>query len=147
MWRVSPRRPRSSSECSSRAHTRYRMSLVAADSRPTVPHERSATLAPTTLRSKVPLHLPCHGPRFIRLVMAQSQAQVQRQQVPRLANLLKHDDDWTGLSDAAERRKRQNRLNVRAHRTFSSRTNTRKPFLKAYRQAQASISPSRIHYT
>lgn len=27
------------------------------------------------------------------------------------------DDDWTGLRDRAERRKRQTRLNVRAHRT------------------------------
>jgi hypothetical protein len=26
------------------------------------------------------------------------------------------EDDWTGLTDAAARRKRQNRLNVRAHR-------------------------------
>jgi hypothetical protein len=25
------------------------------------------------------------------------------------------DDDWTGLTDAKSRRKRQNRLNVRAH--------------------------------
>jgi hypothetical protein len=26
------------------------------------------------------------------------------------------EDDWTGLADAAARRKRQNRLNVRAYR-------------------------------
>ena len=26
------------------------------------------------------------------------------------------EDDWTGLTDAAARRKRQNRLNVRAYR-------------------------------
>lgn len=35
------------------------------------------------------------------------------------ANLYKavdKEDDWTGLTDAAARRKRQNRLNVRAYR-------------------------------
>lgn len=30
------------------------------------------------------------------------------------------DDNWTGLKDRAERKKRQTRLNVRAHRTFQS---------------------------
>jgi hypothetical protein len=29
---------------------------------------------------------------------------------------LDNEDDWTGLTDAAARRKRQNRLNVRAYR-------------------------------
>jgi hypothetical protein len=36
-----------------------------------------------------------------------------------LANLkqaIDREDDWTGLTDAASRRKRQNRLNVRAYR-------------------------------
>lgn len=28
------------------------------------------------------------------------------------------DDDWSGLRDAAERRKRQNRVNQRAHRKW-----------------------------
>jgi hypothetical protein len=31
------------------------------------------------------------------------------------------EDDWTGLKDAAERRKRQNRLNVRAYREWNRR--------------------------
>lgn len=33
-----------------------------------------------------------------------------------LAEARNHDDDWTGLKDGAARRKRQTRLNVRAHR-------------------------------
>ena len=28
------------------------------------------------------------------------------------------EDDWTGLTNATSRRKRQNRLNVRAHRKY-----------------------------
>lgn len=34
-----------------------------------------------------------------------------------LAHAKEPDDDWTGLKDRAERKKRQTRLNVRAHRT------------------------------
>jgi hypothetical protein len=40
-------------------------------------------------------------------------------EVPDHAKFMKavdKEDDWTGLTDAAARRKRQNRLNVRAYR-------------------------------
>ncbi|KAF4449477.1 abhydrolase domain-containing [Fusarium albosuccineum] len=36
--------------------------------------------------------------------------------MPRLEHIKRPDEDWTGLKDAKERRKLQNRLNVRAHR-------------------------------
>ncbi|KZL67311.1 hypothetical protein CT0861_10295 [Colletotrichum tofieldiae] len=45
------------------------------------------------------------------------------------------DDDWSGLRDRAERRKRQNRLNVRAHRK-------RKAFEACQRQRDASSAES-----
>lgn len=40
----------------------------------------------------------------------------RRQQIPKLKEVVNADDDWTGLTNAAARRKRQNRLNVRAYR-------------------------------
>ncbi|KAL6885719.1 hypothetical protein GGI43DRAFT_432396 [Trichoderma evansii] len=51
---------------------------------------------------------------------------VNRLSKPLLAEALGDDDDWTGLTDAAARRKRQNRLNVRAYRrrqALKSKTN------------------------
>ncbi|KAE8454215.1 hypothetical protein EG329_005140 [Mollisiaceae sp. DMI_Dod_QoI] len=42
--------------------------------------------------------------------------QLQLAQMPQLAEAVNKEDDWTGLTDAAARRKKQNRLNVRAHR-------------------------------
>ncbi|KAF2824640.1 hypothetical protein CC86DRAFT_353094 [Ophiobolus disseminans] len=48
--------------------------------------------------------------------MSHSQGLVQRQRAPQLTHVTNNDDDWTGISDAAARRKRQNRLNVRAYR-------------------------------
>ncbi|KZL73479.1 hypothetical protein CI238_12018, partial [Colletotrichum incanum] len=45
------------------------------------------------------------------------------------------DDDWSGLRDRAERRKRQNRLNVRAHRK-------RKAFQARQRQQNLSMAES-----
>ncbi|EEA19245.1 hypothetical protein TMatcc_010199 [Talaromyces marneffei ATCC 18224] len=41
---------------------------------------------------------------------------VQLQVMPQLAEALNDQDDWTGLTDAVSRRKRQNRLNIRAYR-------------------------------
>ncbi|KAF2030691.1 hypothetical protein EK21DRAFT_100352 [Setomelanomma holmii] len=49
----------------------------------------------------------------------------------RAAPCFNADDDWTGLTDAAARRKRQNRLNVRAYRN---------------RPAQAQTSPFAPHW-
>ncbi|KAF4631733.1 hypothetical protein G7Y89_g6393 [Cudoniella acicularis] len=42
--------------------------------------------------------------------------QIQLMQMPQLAEAVDKEDDWTGVTDAAARRKRQNRLNVRAYR-------------------------------
>ena len=41
---------------------------------------------------------------------------IQLRDMPQLAEAINRDDDWTGLTDATLRRKRQNRLNVRAYR-------------------------------
>ena len=43
-------------------------------------------------------------------------------QMPQQAETLFPDDDWTGLSSAVERRKRQNRLNQRAYSEYSTYT-------------------------
>lgn len=43
---------------------------------------------------------------------------VELVQMPQLAEAVDSQDDWTGLTDPAARRKRQNRLNVRAHRKY-----------------------------
>ncbi len=40
---------------------------------------------------------------------------IQIEKMAQLAEAVDPDDDWTGLTDAAIRRKRQNRLNVRAY--------------------------------
>jgi len=59
----------------------------------------------------------------IQLMPMPQLAEVGRTEIPPLmgylANLkqaIDREDDWTGLTDAASRRKRQNRLNVRAYR-------------------------------
>lgn len=41
---------------------------------------------------------------------------VELAQMPQLAEARRDEDNWTGLADSAARRKRQNRLNVRAYR-------------------------------
>ena len=46
----------------------------------------------------------------------QEPSQVQLYRMSQLADATSLDDDWTGLNDADARRKRQNRLNVRAYR-------------------------------
>ncbi|CZR69329.1 uncharacterized protein PAC_19229 [Phialocephala subalpina] len=43
-------------------------------------------------------------------------SELQLARMPQLAEAVAKEDDWTGLTDAAARRKRQNRLNVRAFR-------------------------------
>ncbi|KAH8797739.1 hypothetical protein F5884DRAFT_687764 [Xylogone sp. PMI_703] len=45
-----------------------------------------------------------------------SQPLVQLELMPQLREARYREDDWTGLTDAAARRKRQNRLHQRAHR-------------------------------
>jgi hypothetical protein len=37
-------------------------------------------------------------------------------QLPQLTELKDPDDDWTGITEARDRRRRQNRLNQRAYR-------------------------------
>ncbi|MCJ1404595.1 hypothetical protein MMC11_007821 [Xylographa trunciseda] len=46
----------------------------------------------------------------------QAASLVQLMPMPQLAEAVDGEDDWTGLTDAVARRKRQNRLNVRAYR-------------------------------
>ncbi|PGH26387.1 hypothetical protein AJ80_01885 [Polytolypa hystricis UAMH7299] len=48
--------------------------------------------------------------------MGEADSVIQLSSLPQLAEAKNPGDDWTGLKDPAERRKRQNRLNVRAHR-------------------------------
>jgi hypothetical protein len=43
---------------------------------------------------------------------------IHLQQMIQLAEAVDAEDDWTGVTSAIERRKRQNRLNSRAHRTL-----------------------------
>lgn len=43
--------------------------------------------------------------------------------MPQQAEVRFAEDDWTGSTDAAERRKRQNRLHQRLYRKLDSRTN------------------------
>jgi hypothetical protein len=105
----------------------------------TVPHEPSIALVRTSVQAILE-YLLRNGLRLHRPVMEQLQVQGQRQHIPRLANLENRDDDWTGLTDAAARRKRQNRLNVRAHRTSAS--STCPPItLPHYTQANANKHP------
>jgi hypothetical protein len=44
------------------------------------------------------------------------QTEPQRQRAPQLIEAINPDDDWSGITNATARRKRQNRLNVRALR-------------------------------
>lgn len=48
-------------------------------------------------------------------------ADVTEERVPLTKSELAPADDWRGLADAKERRRRQNRLNQRRHRTLLSR--------------------------
>lgn len=49
---------------------------------------------------------------------------VEQVQMRQLAEARCGDDDWTGLRDQAERRKRQTRLALRAYRTSSELSHT-----------------------
>jgi hypothetical protein len=53
-----------------------------------------------------------------------------------LAEARRDDDDWTGLRDQTERRKRQTRLALRAHRTCPRPFYTGK-LIFIYRQAES----------
>ena len=46
--------------------------------------------------------------------------QIAVQQMPQLIEAVNEDDDWTGLTNAALRRTKQNRLNLRAYRRLLS---------------------------
>lgn len=39
--------------------------------------------------------------------------------MPQQLHVVRPEDDWTGITDAKERRRRQNRLHQRAYRTLS----------------------------
>ncbi|KIX97444.1 uncharacterized protein Z520_06896 [Fonsecaea multimorphosa CBS 102226] len=51
--------------------------------------------------------------------MASSNNKIALRQMPQLAEAVEQDDDWTGVTNAAVRRRRQNRLNSRAFRMLS----------------------------
>ena len=46
---------------------------------------------------------------------------IRLREMPQLVEAVDPEDDWTGVTDAAVRRKRQNRLNVRAYRRRKAR--------------------------
>ncbi|KAF8860431.1 hypothetical protein BDZ45DRAFT_800797 [Acephala macrosclerotiorum] len=81
----------------------------------------------------------------------QVELEVQLERMPQLTEAVDKEDNWTGLTDAAARRKRQNRLNVRAFLTGLRRPHkypkhTRNPTSLLDRRPTNHLSHPRLPY-
>lgn len=54
----------------------------------------------------------------LRKSQSQEMVVVDLERMPQLVEMQNPEDDWTGMTGAADRRKRQNRLNQRAYRQY-----------------------------
>ncbi|KAH8690000.1 hypothetical protein BGW36DRAFT_390057 [Talaromyces proteolyticus] len=69
---------------------------------------------------------------------------IQLQPMSQLAEAIYREDDWTGLTDAAARRKRQNRLNVRAYRKRRAQQSKASSNLASTRPKQTAPTETQI---
>ncbi|KAH7082302.1 hypothetical protein FB567DRAFT_530978 [Paraphoma chrysanthemicola] len=79
--------------------------------------------------------------------MSPTTLHAQRQHVPYLEDIVNVDDDWRGVGDASARRKRQNRLNVRAYRRRKAMASSHDSrAVRDSHYASAAAQPSLLHW-